>query len=387
MGTRLKGRLGKALCIRLAAAVGLSLAVAAGADAADIKIGFLGPLSGSAAVYGSETLAGVEFALAEINAANAMGGDRIVLIPADTTANPGTAAQAAQRMVDIDEVLAILGGATSAETAAAIEVTRQAKVLQLSPLAQDASLTTQGNMWFARTAQSATTFGANAAKWVIREKQGKNVFLLVRNDNGNQSVAEAFAATAKALGATPAGRVVYEPSAKDFKPILAKMAEARPGFLVVLGLYTDTGLILKQMSEMQIKLPTYANTSPAIPQFRDIAGPGADGAFGGIYYLAGSIDTQSGRDFLKNWQARYKRPPSQYEGMGYDSLYVLAESVKRAIKEKKLTREGVRDALFSIRDFPGATGSITILKNGDVERPLPFVQLVGSDLKLDFLMK
>lgn len=371
--------------IALVAAMALPFSIPAAA--VDIKVGFLGPLSGSAAVYGSESLAGAEMALASVNASLAADGHKIILIPADTTANPGTAAQAAQRMVDVDQVMAILGGATSAETAAAIEVTRAAKVLQLSPLSQDSTLTAQGNPWFARIAQNASVFGVDAAKWLLQEKHGKQVYLMVRNDNGNQSVAEAFAATAKDLGVPLAGRVVYEPSAKDFKPFLAKMMESKPGFLVVLGLYTDTGLILKQMAEMQIKLPAYANTSPAIPQLRDIAGPGANGAYGGIYYLAGSIDTPSGRAFLEQWQAKYKRLPSQYEGMGYDAMQVLGEAIKLASKAGKLTREGVRDALLTIADFPGATGPITMLKNGDVKRPLPFVQLQGSELKLDYLMK
>jgi len=368
-------------------ALAASLGVTAPVIAKEVKVGLIGPLSGPVAVYGTETLRAAEFALEEIYASGMLGPHRIKLISADTTANPGAAAQAVQRMIDGDEVMAVIGGSTSAETAAAIEVTQAAKIPQLSPLAQDTALTQRGNPWFARITQNAKTFSSNAAKWTLDRHKVKNVYILARNDNYGQSLAEAFEATAKELGVAVAGRVAYEPNAREFKPILAGVAEAKPDFVSILGFYTDTALIVKQMGELGIKTPVFANTSPAIQQYREIAGPAAEGSYGALYYLAGSIDTEMGRNFVKNWQAKFGRMPTQYEGMGYDVTRVMAEAIKRADAAGKLTPQGIRDAIFTIKDFEGATGPITILPNGDVQRPLPFVQLVGSELKLDFLMK
>jgi branched-chain amino acid transport system substrate-binding protein len=164
------------------------------------------------------------------------------------------------------------------------------------------------------------------------------------------------------------------------------MAQTNPDVLAILGLYTDTGLIMKQMGELGVKVPTFANTSPAIPQFQEIAGPAADGAYGALYYFAGSINTDAGKKFVADWRAKYNRDPSQYEGMGYDAMLVMAEAVKRAAAKGKVTRQSLRDAVFTIQDYPGATGPITILPNGDVKRPLPFVQLKGGKLTLDFVV-
>jgi branched-chain amino acid transport system substrate-binding protein len=360
---------------------------AAPAGARELKIGFIGPLSGSAAVYGTEPLRGIEAALGEIEASGVLKGDHIKLIPADTGANPAAAAQAVSRMIDSDEVLAVIGGCTSAETAAAIEITRAAGVLQISPLAQDAALTQENNPWFARIAQTTVVFAQGAARWSIERHQAKRVYILARNDNYGISLADAFEADIKNRGGAVAGRVAYEPNAKEFKPILARLAEAKPDLVAIMGFYTDTGLIMKQMAELQIALPTFANTSPAVPQFREIAGPGAEGAYGALYYFAGSIDSERGQAFVKAWNARYSRLPSQYEGMGYDVAYVLVEAIRRAASSGPVTSKSIRDALLTIKDFPGATGAITMLPNGDVQRPLPFVQLVGGTLKLDTLLQ
>ena len=361
-------------------------ATALSVQAETYKLGFFGPLSGPVAVYGSESLNGTKFALEEIAKSGMLGKDSISLIVADDMANPGAAAQAVQRMIDADQVVAILGGSTSAGTAAAIEVTRAAKIPQLSPLAVDPTLTKQGNPWFARITQSADAFSSSAAQWMAEQKKAKTAYLLVRNDNWGQPLADAFVAKAEKLGLKILGRVPFEPTAREFKPMLAEMAKTKPDFLVLMTYYTEAGLIVKQMAELNHKTSVFAYTAPGIPQFIDIAGPASDGTYGLLYYYAGSIETAAAKRFVKNWQAKFNRLPTQYEGMGYDSAYVMAEAIKKAQSGGKVTPQKIRDAIFATKDFAGATGPITILPSGDSLRPLPFVTLKGKEVVLDRLL-
>ena len=241
-------------------------------------------------------------------------------------------------MIDADGVAAVYGGCTSPETAAAIEITEAAKIPLLSPLAQDTSLTQTGNRYFMRISQTAKTFSANAAEWISKKRAAKSVYILARNDNYGQSLADAFEAKSKELRVKILGRVAYEPNGKDFKPILSKVAEAKPDFVSILGFYTDTGLIMKQMGELQIKLPTFANTSPAIKQFRDIAGPAANGAYGALYYLAGSINTDHGRSFRQGLAGEVRPPADAIRGHG------IRWHVRSGRRDQ--TGRGVRQAQF-----------------------------------------
>jgi len=369
------------------AAGALVFALTGTASAQTVKVGIVGPLSGPSAVYGTDSLEGARFALEQLKKKGTMGSIVIDLVSDDSAGNPGKAAQSTARMISSDNVIAMIGGSTSAETQAMIEVTKPAEVPQLSPLAQATNLTQQGNKWFARLSQTADEFASNAAVWAIDRRKAKSVYLLVRNDSYGQSLADAFAKTVETKGTKVLGRVAYEPNARDFKPILATMKDAAPDFVAIMGFYTDTGLIVKQMGELGIKVATFANTAPAIPQFIDIAGPASDGAYGALYYFAGSINTEAGKAFVADWKSKYNREPSQYEGMGYDNMLVLAEAIKRASAKGNITRESVRDAIFTIKDFQGGTGPISILPNGDVKRPLPFVQLNNGKLALDFLIE
>lgn len=351
----------------------------------EIRIGFVGPMSGPAAVYGTETLAGARFALEELGKEGNALAQQVKLLPADSAANPGRAAQAAERMVSSDKVLAVIGGMTSAETQAMIEVTRRASVVQLSPLAQDNSLTQQGNPWFFRIAQSADSFGLKAAQWAVKEQGAKQVFVLARNDNYGLSNAESFVAGLKEQGIEVAGQAAYEPAAKDFRPVLQRVAAAKPDFVAIMGFYTDAGLIVRQMAEMQIKAKVYANTAPGLPQFAEIAGPAAEGVFGALYYYAGSVQSEVGERFVRAWEAKYKRTPSQYEGMGYDAVRVLVHALGSMPDGADATPDSLRQALLKVSGFEGGTGAISILSNGDVERPLPFVRLENSKLVLDHM--
>lgn len=352
---------------------------------AEVRLGFVGPMSGAAAVYGTETLAGARFALEELVKEGNVVAQQVTLLPADSAGNPGRAAQSAERMVTSDKVLAVIGGMTSAETQAMIEVTRKASVVQLSPLAQDNSLTQQNNPWFFRIAQSADSFGLKAATWAVDEQGAKRVFVLARNDNYGLSNAESFVAGLKTKGIEVAGQAAYEPAAKDFRPILQRVADVKPDFVAIMGFYTDAGLIVRQMAEMQIKTTIYANTAPGLPQFSEIAGPAADGVYGALYYYAGSVHSEVGKRFVSAWEEKYKRAPSQYEGMGYDAIRVLVHALGSIADGANATPDQLRQALLKISGFEGGTGTISIKSNGDVERPLPFVRLQNKTLILDHM--
>jgi len=369
------------------AIVGIATAAGLTSAFAQIPIGLVGPMSGAAAVYGTEPLAGARFALDELTAAGNAVARQIKLIPADSTANPGLAAQAAERMAISDNVVAIIGGMTSAETQAMVEVTRKAGIVQLSPLAQDNALTQQKNPWFFRIAQNADAFGSKTAQWAADKLNAKRVYVLSRNDNYGQSNSDAFIAGLKAKGLMPVGQAAYEPTAKDFRPVLQKVADAKPDLVAIMGFYTDAGLIVKQMSEMQIKTQIYANTAPGLPQFAEIAGPAANGVYGALYYFAGSIDTEAGTRFVGAWKAKYKRAPSQYEGMGYDSMRLLVHALGTLPDPAKATPEQLRTAIAKVNGFAGATGTISLTPSGDAERPLPIVKLGTEGLVLDRLVQ
>src|SRR6266516_6472411 len=82
------------------------------AQRAAINIGVIQPLSGANAQFGINSRNGIELIADEINAAGgikALGGAKINLVVSDATSNPTTAASAAQRLNDKNELTAVIG--------------------------------------------------------------------------------------------------------------------------------------------------------------------------------------------------------------------------------------------------------------------------------------
>ncbi|WP_439360430.1 ABC transporter substrate-binding protein [Bradyrhizobium sp. DASA03007] len=369
------GIVGASICMSIVAA-----------SSADLKIGFIGPLSGPVAVYGTEPLKASRLAVEEINASGVLGGDKLVLIPVDSAANPAQAAQAARRMVLSDDVLAIIGGHTSAETQAIVEATRNLKVPVLSTLAQAAELTAGENKWFVRICQNTDIWGRAVATWLKTKRQPKSIDMLGRNDGYGQSLQNAIAGASEQVGIKVLSKTNYDPNTKEFKPLLTAVKDSGSEFVVISGFYTDTALLVKQMNELGVTKPFFNNTAVAIPQYTEISGPAAEGTYGAVYYLPGSITGEQARRFVTSWTENNGKPPSQYEGMGYDGVNLLANAIQRAKAKGKLSRDTVRDALFETKDFAGVTGNITITQTGDVKRPLPIVQLKDGKIALEMLV-
>src|SRR3989338_4432265 len=119
-----------------------------GGDSGPIKIGFLGPLTGDAAPYGVDTLNGVKLAVDEINAVGGVKGRMIELIAEDSRCTGADAASAAQKLVNVDKVVAIVGGQCSGETLAAAPIAEAAGVVMISPLSSSPDVTQAGTFIF-----------------------------------------------------------------------------------------------------------------------------------------------------------------------------------------------------------------------------------------------
>jgi branched-chain amino acid transport system substrate-binding protein len=84
--------------LTLGLAVGLGLAFA-GTASAQIKLGVAGPITGGSAAFGAQLKNGVEQAVADINAAGGILGQRIVLSTGDDRADPKEGVSVANKFV------------------------------------------------------------------------------------------------------------------------------------------------------------------------------------------------------------------------------------------------------------------------------------------------
>jgi branched-chain amino acid transport system substrate-binding protein len=237
-----------------AVALVLSLAVS-GAYAQDtIKIGYSGPLSGGAALYGKSVLNGMQMAAAEINAAPVeIGGKRykVEIVALDDKYNPSETGINLQRLVQQHQTAAVLvphsGGVFAAQAA-----NEKLKVLLLAYTSLPAA-TERGNKLTVRIPPDFTTYISPFIKAAM-SKYGKNVALA----QADHDYAKAWSAAFKPAWEAAGGKVVADNpmsynKAADFYSGVSRVIQAKPDVLFIGGASEPTALVAKQARELGFK--------------------------------------------------------------------------------------------------------------------------------------
>ena len=103
-----------------------------GAHAQNIPIAVVGPITGSNAALGEQMKRGAEMAVADINAAGGVNGQKLELLVGDDACDPKQATAVANKMVS-DKVVFVAGHYCSSSSIPASEIYKEGKVLQITP--------------------------------------------------------------------------------------------------------------------------------------------------------------------------------------------------------------------------------------------------------------
>jgi ABC-type branched-subunit amino acid transport system substrate-binding protein len=126
-------------------------------------------------------------------------------------------------------------------------------------------------------------------------------------------------------------------------------------------------LAIARLDQVQL-LGTNAWHDPALGR---MAGPLSEGAVFVDGFFAGSLRPEV-RDFVTRYQASYGNPPNILAAQGYDAAGLLLSLLARPEMD---TREQLRQALASLRGFPGVTGVTGFTPQGEAEKPLFLLQV------------
>lgn len=314
------------------AAIALATAPLA-ASANDVaKIGFSGPLSGGAALYGKNVLDGMQMAVDEINSQGLVVGGKNVkleIVSLDDKYNPSETAINAQRLVQEHKVGAVLvphSGGTYA-----VQTTNERQNLLVLSYTSVPQVTSRGNKLTLRIPPEYTGY-INPFVQYAMSKWGKNVAFAAADHDYAKLWASAFKPAWEAAG----GKVVAENPmsynrAADFYSGISKVLAAKPDVLFVGGPSEPTGLVVKQARELGFK-GGFIFLDQAKPE--EIAK-----VTGGYAALEGSIGAMpvidDQRPATKAFIDRYRksfpsRDPSYEVTLPYIAIHALAQAMKLA---------------------------------------------------------
>jgi branched-chain amino acid transport system substrate-binding protein len=328
-------------------------------------------MTGDAAVYGSAIRDGIELAAAED------GRDarpHIRLVYDDDRGNPRDAVSAVRRLIDVNHVPAIIGGAMSSTAESTLPVADQAQVVLLSPTATKPDLVGRSSYFF-RLWPSDNYDGSVMAQAAYRQLRLRRVAILYVNVAYGVGITDVFARNFQQLGGQIVSRDGYAQGQTDFRTLLTRIAAQRPDAIYIPGYVAEVGNILRQARELNLQIRFIGVNSFYDPQLLEIAGPAAEGAV----FTYPTFDVASAdpavRNFVSAFRARYHRDPDAFAAQGYDAYRVMRLGLGRA---SGTSGSAIRDGLRAIGRYSGPGGSFQFSPNGDVEKPLRLMTVRGG---------
>jgi branched-chain amino acid transport system substrate-binding protein len=345
-----------------------------GSGSGPILVGYYGDLSGRTSSFGQSTKNGVEMAADEINKAGGINGRQIQIITEDDQGEPNKAATVVTKLINQDQVHALLGEVASSNSLAAAPKAQEAKIPMISPSSTNPAVTQVGDYIF-RVCFIDPFQGEVMAKFAATNLKAKRAAILYDfNSDYSRGLYQFFKRSFTGLGGSIVSEQSYTQGDRDFSGQLTAIRAASVDVIYVPGYYGEVGVIANQTKQLGIKAPLLGGDGWDAPQLWQLGGAALNGDYISNHY---SVDDPSPaiRKFVADYQARYNILPDALAALGYDSMKVLADAINRAggTESAKL-----RDAIAQTKNFPGVTGQITIDTERNAVKPAVVLKLQNS---------
>src|SRR3954452_1975047 len=351
-GMEMRKRLaGAAALFAAAITVSAATAQAPGVTADTIKIGSFGALTGPGYLYGKLPVNAVEVVFEEINKAGGINGRKLQLVREDDRCDPTAAIGAVKKLVEQDQVFAIIGGGCSNDTFAAKDALEASKAPTLVFASVHDGITTPPAANIFSTATTSTIESQAQLAYAIDQGAKKIAIISMRDSWGRARytpLMEAF----KAKGITPVADEELSPDANDATAQVLRLKAAGADAVLMLLYPRRPAVFIRDGQKLGFKPLSLGQTGIADPAaFEEQVGvPGATANFRTISQVRYTPEDQKMDKWRKLVEAKFPGDRlSVYNLFGIGSAEVFVEALNRAGKD--LTREKMIAAFADMKDF------------------------------------
>jgi branched-chain amino acid transport system substrate-binding protein/neutral amino acid transport system substrate-binding protein len=336
-----------------------------------------------------------------VNQCGGVLGKSVNLIAADDRSEPQIGAEAITKLAEVNRVSAVIGGAGSATSAAAVDIAVRNQVVMISPSSTSPTFTERAKkgdfkgFWF-RTAPPDTFQGPAIAQLAKQRGYNRVTILGVNNDYG-RGLINAFIPAFEALGGEVLNKndlALYALNASTFDSEVMKAFRSTPDAVILIDYSQTGGLVLKSIYEQGFlnRIPLILSDGLKDNKLAERVGKTKNGTFAlsNAISLTGTAPSARGPAF-NDFRSRYKqafsgKEPSIYDPNTWDAgavIVLAAESAKsnrgNDIKDhiRRVTDpvgekvSNVCDALTLVRqgkkiNYEGAGSNVEFDPQGDV---------------------
>ncbi|MGK2945666.1 MAG: ABC transporter substrate-binding protein [Desulfuromonadales bacterium] len=338
-----------------------------------IKIGFNIPMTGDIPKVGEMSKQSAEMLKADINGAGGLevGGKKYMLefIYEDNEAKAESAVNTALKLIEKDQVLAMIGPNSSKQAVPAGQVADDNETVMVTPWSTNPD-TTLDRPWVFRAAFLDPFQGPVAVNFAVETFNAKTAAVLYDLSNDySKGLAEIFKAEfEKKMG--PNTVLAFESHGtkdQDFSAQLTTIIAAKPDFIFVPDNYNQVALIVKQSHQLGWTGPFMGSDSWGSAELMTLCGDDCKGLYFSTHYAAAGA-TGATKEFIDRFTAKYGAVPDDVAALTWDATRIVLKAIQEAgtlTGKLKKDRTAVRDGMRKITSFEGITGSMKFDEQGD----------------------
>ncbi|EKE67435.1 MULTISPECIES: branched-chain amino acid ABC transporter substrate-binding protein [Oceanibaculum] len=344
---------------------------------ADITVATAGPMTGQYASFGAQMKAGAEQAVADINAAGGVLGQKLKLVIGDDACDPKQAVAVANDMVR-QGVKLMAGHFCSGSSIPASKVYEEEGIVMISPASTNPKLTEEGGPNVFRVCGRDDQQGEVAGAFLAKQYAGKKIAFVHDKTAYGKGLADETLKSYKAAGGKEVMYEAYTAGEKDYSALVSKLKQAGVDVLYVGGYHTEAGLIVRQMREQGMNTVLVSGDALVTDEYWSITGPAGEGTL--MTFSPDPRKNEKAAPIVKAFRDKGVEP----EG------YVLYTYAVMQIFKQAAEKAGSADigkllpVLQSGMKFDTVLGDLSFDKKGDVTLP-GYVFYVWKNGKYDYL--
>jgi branched-chain amino acid transport system substrate-binding protein len=345
----------------LGLALGFAIVFTGNLAQAQVKFGVGGPITGPSAATGAQMKNGVDQAAKDINAAGGILSQKIAVEYGDDVSDPKQGVSVANKFA-ADGVKFVIGHYNSGVTIPSSEVYQENGILQITPASTNPTVT-ERKMWnIFRVCGRDDQQGKVAADYILKHFKGKKVAVVHDKTTYGKGLADE---TKKTINAGGMKEVLYEginTGEKDYSALVSKIKQSGADLVYFGGLYTEGGLIVRQMRDQGVKAPLMGGDGITSDEFAAVGGPGVEGTL--MTYGPDPRNKPEAKSIVEEFRAA-KFEPEAYTLYSYAGVQVIKQAAEAA---KSLDPKKVAEKMHSGMKFKTVLGDLSFDKKGDITK-------------------
>ncbi len=359
-----------------------------------IPIGVAVAQTSNVSLFGQEQVTGAKIAEQYFNDNGGVNGRPIKLIFQDTAGDEAGAINAFQTLINQDKVVAIVGPTLSQQAFSADPIAVQNKVPVVGP-SNTAGGIPQIGEYVSRVSAPVSAVAPNAIRYALDQNPDikKVAVLYAQNDAFSKSETVVFQrAVTDTYKLELAPVQTFQTTDTDFTTQATAVLNEKPDLVIISGLATDGGNLVKQLRELGYTGPIIGgngfnttNIFPVCQRFCD----------GIILAQAYSYQQESeiNQAFRKAYKDAQGKEPPQFSAQAFAGVQVIVEALRKLGDLSSMALEQTREQLnqqILAGTYETPLGQLSFTPEGDINQSTFYVAVIkmndsGTDGTFEFV--